>query len=76
MSTRKFKEIDSRRKVRNELLERDATCTYCSVRLDKKTATIDHIIPKSRGGGEDSVNLTLACFDCNQKKGDEVWFLF
>ena len=33
-------------------------------------ATVDHIIPKSRGGEQfDYSNLTVACFKCNMKKG-------
>jgi 5-methylcytosine-specific restriction endonuclease McrA len=34
--------------------------------------TIDHIIPKSKGGGNNKENLRWVCFDCNQLKADEL----
>lgn len=36
-------------------------------------ATIDHVIPRSKGGAErDEKNLVVACFKCNQKKKDKI----
>lgn len=35
-------------------------------------ATIDHVIPKSKGGTWDKGNLVLACYSCNQIKGNKV----
>jgi len=35
-------------------------------------ATVDHRIPKARGGGNDRENFTIACSDCNTKKGKKV----
>lgn len=34
--------------------------------------TVDHIIPKSRGGLDTWENLITACFRCNNKKGDRT----
>jgi hypothetical protein len=34
--------------------------------------TIDHIVPRSRGGRTTPENLCAACFDCNQRKGDRT----
>jgi 5-methylcytosine-specific restriction endonuclease McrA len=34
--------------------------------------TIDHIIPKSRGGSESWENLVAACTKCNNKKGNRT----
>lgn len=51
-------------------------CTYCNnpVTLGDETAptyaTIDHIVPQSKGGRDTLDNLTLACHACNQRKGD------
>lgn len=42
-------------------------CFYCG---HAGELTLDHIIPKSRGGAGDRSNLVLACWDCNQDKMD------
>jgi len=31
--------------------------------------TLDHIVPKAKGGSNDPTNLRLSCFDCNNIKG-------
>jgi 5-methylcytosine-specific restriction endonuclease McrA len=45
------------------------TCTYCEA--TDKPFEIDHIQPKSKGGSDRVSNLTLACHDCNQAKGNQ-----
>ena len=53
-------------------------CAYCVKPMRKKRhkdfrgqeATVDHIVPISRGGGNWKANLTMACAKCNQEKGD------
>ena len=41
----------------------------------KYLATIDHLIPRSKGGNEyDETNLVVACFPCNQEKDDNANF--
>ena len=51
------------------LLKWEYTCAYCG----KKNVSfeVDHINPKARGGSNRISNLTLACHECNQKKGDK-----
>ncbi len=57
--------------VREYLLEKfNRTCSYCQVK--EVPLEIDHIIPKSRGGGNSISNLTLACTPCNQTKGNQT----
>lgn len=41
-------------------------CHYC----DKDATTVDHVIPKSRGGSNRMDNLVPACRECNHKKAD------
>ena len=55
---------------RNRIYKRDNhECAYCG---SKKQLTIDHIIPKSRGGKNTWNNLISSCLSCNLKKGDRT----
>jgi len=55
--------------VREYLLEKwGRKCAYCDA--DNEPLTIDHIHPRSKGGSNRVSNLTLACFPCNQRKGN------
>jgi 5-methylcytosine-specific restriction endonuclease McrA len=47
-------------------------CNYCDVFLAERAGTLDHIVPKSRGGENTWENLTLACIDCNTKKANKL----
>ena len=40
--------------------------------LPADAATIDHVIPVTRGGTDDSSNLVLACHACNRKNGNTL----
>jgi len=56
--------------VREYLLAKwNRQCAYCSV--ENVPFEIEHIQPKSRGGSDRVSNLTIACHDCNQKKGNQ-----
>ncbi len=56
--------------VREYLLAKfNRTCQYCGA--TDKPLEIDHIYPKSKGGSDRVSNLTLACHDCNQSKGNQ-----
>ena len=48
------------------------TCQYCGVKLGKRQCTVDHVIPKSRGGKNKFDNVVCSCFECNNKKGDRL----
>lgn len=55
---------------RKELLRRDRNqCQYCG---SKKDLTLDHILPRSRGGKHTWDNLVIACACCNNKKGSKT----
>jgi 5-methylcytosine-specific restriction endonuclease McrA len=51
-------------------------CFYCGVELNEENATIDHIVPLSKLQSDSNQidNLVLACSDCNNKKGNGVWY--
>ena len=49
-------------------------CAYCDKQLDKHSATIDHIVPKHKGGHSTRNNLILACSNCNRAKGSQNVF--
>ena len=44
-------------------------CQYCG---STRGLTIDHVIPKSKGGHDTWENLVVACSICNAKKGDKL----
>lgn len=52
-----------------KLLERDGnTCAVCGRTLDTHNCVIDHIYPRSLGGGDNFENLELLCMECNTVK--------
>ena len=48
------------------------TCQYCSVILPENQGTLDHVIPRSRGGLNTWQNLVCCCVKCNTKKGNRT----
>jgi 5-methylcytosine-specific restriction endonuclease McrA len=52
---------------RTNVFKRDSnSCLYCS---SNKDLTLDHVLPKSRGGKTNWENLVTACKKCNSRKG-------
>lgn len=68
--------MSKRAAIRERLLDKTPWCYYCSTGLTSETATIDHVIPKSKGGTDDSQNLVLACPECNERKAERDFLLF
>lgn len=55
---------------RREVLRRDThTCQYCG---SSKTLTLDHVLPRSRGGAHTWDNVVTACEPCNSFKSDRT----
>lgn len=52
---------------KNTLMRDGFCCAYCG--LKKKQLTIDHIIPRSRGGKTSYENCVASCRNCNTLKG-------
>lgn len=54
---------------RRGVLRRDGhRCAYCQ----SHASTIDHVVPRSRGGGDSWENLVACCLKCNNIKGDRT----
>ena len=55
---------------RRNLFARDGnTCQYCGKRLSTSALSLDHVIPRSRGGPTTWANVVCACVRCNVRKG-------
>jgi 5-methylcytosine-specific restriction endonuclease McrA len=58
---------------RKNILLRDRNmCQYCQVVLTAGELTLDHVIPRSRGGLSTWENLVACCHDCNRRKGNQM----
>ena len=56
--------------TRRNVLRRDGNrCQYCGSR---ERLTLDHVLPKSRGGPDTWDNLVAACGECNHRKGGRL----
>lgn len=45
-------------------------CFYCSDTLGRRNRSIDHLMPRSKGGKNDRSNIVLCCKLCNTLKAD------
>ncbi len=63
----------SRALSRKNILLRDRnTCQYCGTVLASSELTLDHVIPRSRGGQSTWENLVACCHECNRRKGSKL----
>ena len=61
--------------TRRNIYKRDRnTCQYCGCRPGTSELTIDHVMPRSRGGLSSWENCVLACVGCNRRKADRTPF--
>jgi 5-methylcytosine-specific restriction endonuclease McrA len=65
------RDAHARRITRRAVFARDRwTCQYCgSVRA---SLTVDHVIPRSKGGASSWDNIVASCAPCNRRKGDRL----
>ena len=62
---------EARRLWRRKIKQRwDYECAYCG---SDKDLTIDHIVPRSKGGNDFTKNVVCCCHDCNQSKSHTPW---
>ena len=69
-----FKFKKSAKFSRANLFLRDLyQCQYCGETFDSDELTLDHVIPKTKGGKTTWENSVTACKPCNYKKGPRDW---
>lgn len=54
---------------RNVFLRDEHRCQYCAKRFPSHQLSLDHIMPRSRGGPDNWENIVCACLSCNVRKG-------
>src|SRR5215472_16572295 len=57
---------------KNILLRDRDTCQYCGVVMASGELTLDHVVPRSRGGSSTWENLVACCHPCNRRKGNQL----
>ncbi len=57
---------------KNIILRDGSQCQYCTKRFREDDLTIDHVIPRSKGGKSVWPNVVAACKPCNQFKKDHL----
>jgi 5-methylcytosine-specific restriction endonuclease McrA len=64
------RDIHKRKITRRAVFARDGwTCQYCGSRAN---LTVDHVIPRSKGGLSSWDNIVASCAPCNRRKGDRL----
>lgn len=62
---------EAKRKWKQSIKEHwNYECAYCG---NKQDLTLDHIIPRSKGGADKITNVVCACKECNESKGQQFW---
>lgn len=56
---------------KNVWVRDEGKCQYCGVQVSAEKYTLDHIVPKARGGQTNWLNVVTCCQKCNQRKGDK-----
>jgi len=65
------RDVHRRKITRKAVLARDAyTCQYCG--HEATSLTVDHVIPRSRGGESVWENIVASCATCNRRKGSHL----
>ena len=64
------RDTHQRKITRRAVFARDGwACQYCGSRSN---LTVDHVIPRSKGGSSDWTNIVASCAPCNRRKGDHL----
>jgi 5-methylcytosine-specific restriction endonuclease McrA len=65
----RFNRAVSRKSV---MLRDRMTCQYCHQAFEARKLTLDHVIPRSRGGANTWENMVACCHPCNNRKADKT----
>ena len=57
---------------RNLFMRDQYICQYCGLEYETNELTLDHVIPRSKGGESSWENTVTCCKKCNEKKGDHL----
>ena len=68
INVRSRREASSVRRLRIYMRDK-FRCQYCGEKKPAGELTLDHILPRSRGGDNSPVNIVTACVACNNRKG-------
>ncbi len=71
---RRFSRHDRRVKFSRANVYRrdDYACQYCGVRPGAEALTLDHVVPRARGGRTEWTNIVACCAACNARKADRT----
>jgi len=65
------RDAHQRKITRRAVFARDRwTCQYCG--RERNSLTVDHVIPRSKGGASEWENIVTCCAPCNRRKGDRL----
>ncbi len=65
------RDAHSRKITRRAVFARDRwTCQYCGT--ERNSLTVDHVVPRSKGGSSTWDNIVACCAPCNRRKGDRL----
>ena len=58
-------------KLRTVWLKSNGVCAHCGKAVSSRKRTVDHYVPKSKGGGFDTRNLMPLCVECNKDRNSD-----
>jgi hypothetical protein len=61
-----------RRRVSGDAWSMSRRCAYCDRPLKRSEVSVDHLLPRSRGGDDSPANLVVCCRQCNDAKGNKT----
>jgi len=76
MSRNRSRNSAQKRALKERIYRKNKRCCFCKNCLSFQSATLEHIISLSKGGGWNIDNLTISCANCNNTRGNIDYLLF